>query len=131
MKKDFYNDTYIGNKLNLISQIGNALSGGRADISISARCGYFGSVKKDERYTKMQKFIDWTFEPIEEEGHCLRAYLKDPNEDYGWNKLGEVGIFIIKAIVYVFCPILALLFYGHKGIKQSFNFLKKYLFLRK
>ena len=124
MKPDFYNQTYIGNFLNGISQLGNMLSGSRADISISARCGYFSSIKKDKRYSKLEKFIDWTFYPIEGEGHCLKAHLKDPNEDYEFDKGDKLGLWIIKGIVYTVCPILALLFWGWHGIRSGVQKLK-------
>ena len=112
---------YFFNLLVAIDQFGNALCGGNPDNTISARVGYFASTTKDatKYYWKaMEKIINFTFWPVDGEGHCLKAYKADRDEAYNdsGSDFFRVVLSIIIAgpcvlisfILYVLYPILKL-----------------------
>lgn len=88
--------TWGRNVLTSIDCLGNALSGGRWDITISARVGWLAYIRK----TKLGKFlkvvVDFTFYPIDGYGHCYWAYVgmkdRQPTE-------GRVSARIALAII--------------------------------
>ena len=78
---------YISNLFVSIDQLGNALAGGNADNTVSARVGYY-----NHHYPEYQKegvpwywswfenIIDFTFYPVDGWGHCHEAYHNDASE---------------------------------------------------
>ena len=80
---------YWFNVLLAIDQLGNAITDGNPDDSISARVGYFASDKHPSRlktyWKTLERIIDFTFEPVEGPGHCYNAWLgeMDESDDQG------------------------------------------------
>ena len=54
--------------------LGNAFGGGSAKHTISARVGWRANTKGAWRWRLLQSIIDWAFDPVDGEGHCLAAY---------------------------------------------------------
>ncbi len=77
---DHYESTYLGQVLQAISQLGNALCGGRSDVSISARIGQKKCKNWYWRYANW--LVDLTFYPVDGPDHCYRAWQKDADESY-------------------------------------------------
>ncbi len=115
-----YNKTYLGRILNAVSQLGNAISGGNPDISISARIGYkshwFGF--EIPLYWKLiQKLVDFTFYPIDGEGHCQQAYWADYKEDYKLKSGSTFGLIIMTILVSVVCLLIIPFMYLYHVIR--------------
>ena len=61
-----------------IDQLGNALAGGYADSTISARVGYNVGHAAHERqnyWRLLEGIINYTFLPLDGPDHCYQAYL--------------------------------------------------------
>lgn len=58
-----------------LDQLGNALTGGHPDVTVSARLGYLSQNTKWAQWKAMRKMVDWAFEPVDGPGHCLSAWL--------------------------------------------------------
>lgn len=103
-----YNRNRTTRILQAFSQLGHAICGGSADISISQRVGYMTShVNKDLLdYLEMQIKIDKAFDPIDGKNHCQRAYETDLNEDYIIGLDDPKFNNRIKMFVTVFVPII-------------------------
>lgn len=110
---------YWINVLVAIDQLGNALTGGSPDNTISAKVGYLAANEPESQrkgYWKMlEKFIDFAFAPIQGPGHCLQASMVEtdkadtPSVDFlVWFILanflalsfGIIGIFIHLAVFF-------------------------------
>lgn len=73
------------NILVALDQLGNALSRGNPDNTISARIGYFnyGANFFDSSYWKViEKIVNFTFKPIDGIDHCKMAYYSDMDEEF-------------------------------------------------
>jgi|JI7StandDraft_1071085.scaffolds.fasta_scaffold483599_1 hypothetical protein len=74
---------YLFNLLVSIDQLGNTICGGNPDCTISARIGYFASLKTGiyRYYWKfVESIVDFTFWPLQGPGHCFKAYQNDPGD---------------------------------------------------
>ncbi|MGY8862444.1 MAG: hypothetical protein ACKVJ2_07410 [Pseudomonadales bacterium] len=68
-----------------IDQLGNALAGGYADSTISARVGYNvrHSAPAMQNYWRLLEWvIDYSFLPLDGPDHCYQAYLAGNNTYY-------------------------------------------------
>jgi hypothetical protein len=68
-----------------IDQLGNALAGGYADSTISARVGYNArhSASVRQNYWRLLEWvIDYSFLPLDGPNHCYQAYLSGNNTYY-------------------------------------------------
>jgi len=68
-----------------IDQLGNAIFAGNPDSTISSRVGYFAQREgaANKRYWQcLEMLINFTFYPLDGRQHCLRAYKKDPDENF-------------------------------------------------
>lgn len=76
---------YLGNLFVSFDQLGNAFAGGNADNTISARVGFFAN-HGDKGYRwywrMLERIINFTFWPIDGEGHCHIAYHNDADENF-------------------------------------------------
>lgn len=90
-----FSDNYFINLGYYIDLLGNALTGGNPEVTVSARVGYYSKYYKIryENYTGKDKYqlkrnklyvlywktcesiIDKTFEPVDGKNHCYNAYL--------------------------------------------------------
>lgn len=76
---------YLGNLFVSIDQLGNAIAGGNADNTISARVGFYShyGISNFKLYWRMLEFIiDTTFWPIDGKHHCRFAYFNDAGENF-------------------------------------------------
>jgi len=68
-----------------IDQLGNALAGGYADSTISARVGYnaHNSAPVRQNYWRLLEWvINYSFLPLDGPDHCYQAYLAGNNTYY-------------------------------------------------
>lgn len=70
------------NVLIAVDKLGNTLSGGNHNSTISARVGYFSENPKNSivgrLYWKgLEKIIDFSFKPMDGDNHCHQAYVKE------------------------------------------------------
>ncbi|MFT5930414.1 MAG: hypothetical protein ACI9GE_000601 [Oceanospirillaceae bacterium] len=68
-----------------IDQLGNALAGGYADSTISARVGYNArhSTPATKNYWRLLEWvIDYSFLPLDGPDHCYQVYLAGNNTYY-------------------------------------------------
>jgi len=68
-----------------IDQLGNALAGGYADSTISARVGYNArhSASVRQNYWRLLEWvIDYSFLPLDGPHHCYQSYLAGNNTYY-------------------------------------------------
>lgn len=113
---------YLRNLFVSFDQLLNAFFGGDADLTISARIGFFAyrckqnpnSFGKCQRWYWIfhEKIADWAWYPLDNYGHCYGAYFDDQDEDYKsknwWIFLILMSIIII--IVSVIVGVLLRLF---------------------
>lgn len=96
-----YNAYYFGRVINAVSQLGNALSGGSADVSISAR---IGSMKDKNWFWRWcRRLVDFTFYPIDGAGHCAGAFFNDIDEDFQRGEGWLPGIIIMTLLMIAVC----------------------------
>ncbi|SEA35568.1 hypothetical protein [Microbulbifer marinus] len=96
--------SWIRGVLIAIDQLGNAIAGGNPDATISARTGYFANKHETPLrpwWKAMEKVIDFTFEPLEGRGHCLRSFEADEEEHWEGSDImrGLLGIIIVAACI--------------------------------
>lgn len=92
-----------------LDQFGMALCGGDEDCTISATTGYFYLEDRSFFWAMLQWIIDKTFYPVDGKGHCLKAYRKDPIEEY--KEGNKVALFLLTTF---FCiPIALILWTRH------------------
>ena len=85
-----------------IDQLGNALAGGYADSTISARVGYnarhSASVRKNY-WRLLEWVIDYTFLPLDGPNHCYQAYLAGNKTHY---RDGSDAMRVVLSILILF-----------------------------
>lgn len=93
--------SYIKNVLIAFDKLGNALAMGSPDVTVSARIGYHASNQSSFRYwTTLQYIVDWAFEPIDGEGHCVQSIEEcELSLD-----TGGLGLFLVSILVFIFAP---------------------------
>lgn len=109
---------YISNLFVSIDQLGNALAGGNADNTVSARVGYY-----NHHYPEYQKegvpwywswfenIIDFTFYPVDGWGHCHEAYHNDASEIFDSRVTNFLIAIAAGLIIIPSCVIIATLLY--------------------
>jgi hypothetical protein len=118
---------WLSNVLVAIDQLGNTLAGGKPDITISARVGYFANKAITIKlwYWKFLEYIiDVTFYPIDGKKHCLGAFYND-------NECGHVhgkdwmrvilGIFVLLGCMPIFIVTWSLYLLGHRPKNKNIN----------
>ena len=104
--------SWILNVLIAIDQLGNAITGGNPDNTISARAAHFSrfSDSKFKHYWKIiEKIIDLTFEPVDGENHCLKSYHNEKGHHFGEGS--DIARGILGLGVAVVCLILLIPFH--------------------
>lgn len=96
---------YIKNLLTAIDQLGNAISGGNPDVTISSRVGFHSAISERGGFWRvLERVIDFTFEPIDGKNHCLESALLDDDK---CTQLPNTAAFItLGVIVMVSCLLL-------------------------
>ncbi len=100
-----------------IDQFGNALAGGNADNTISARVGYYNHHYQFERgkvpwyWSWFERVINTTFYPVDGPHHCHEAYHNDAGEIFD-NRITNVMVaFAATLIIIPSCLIIAFVLY--------------------
>lgn len=118
-----YEKGYIGKNFNSLSTLGNTLTHGDRDVSISGRIGYNYLFHRNLFWIVCRAIVDFTFYPIEGWGHCERAYKKDMNEEHTPNGV-LWGLVLMCFIMIVFCLLLSILFWGYWSSVKAIAFLR-------
>ena len=97
---------YIFNLLVSLDQLGNAITGGEPDSTISARIGFF-SLTKSKYWGFMRSIVDFTFDPVDGPDHCLDAYKKDSDEKF--KRGNDIALFFLSLLTILICIPIALI----------------------
>ena len=92
-----------------VDQLGNAIAGGNPDATISARVGYFSQTDdcSYKWYWKtLERFIDFTFYPVDGPHHCRQAYLADKDEKF--ERGSDLARALLGIIVIVPCTFISI-----------------------
>jgi hypothetical protein len=95
------------NVLIAVDQLGNAITGGNPDNTISARAGFFSRFsdsKFKHFWTIVEKIIDKTFEPVDGKNHCLKSYHNE--KGHSFDEGNDVARGIMALGVIIVCLIL-------------------------
>lgn len=104
---------YVANLMVAIDQLGNAVTGGEADSTVSARVGYYSYKKYTKRkwrngfWKTLRTAIDWAFKPLDGPEHCRQAYEADSQERFVQGS--DVAMFFLGLLVLIMAPILGVL----------------------
>lgn len=112
--------TWVGRIFIALDQLGNALAGGNPDATISQRLGYLHEERPMKLTTLLMKLVNWTFKPVDGEGHCKQAYDNSTEEHLRGN---DVALTVMGMILAAVCPVLRPLVWGYgkatKNLKES------------
>ena len=98
--------TYLGRLLIAIDQLGNALSGGNEDVTISARLGYLDLTRNIWLVKLLVIVVDTTFLPVDGPDHCEQAMINELSRDI--RRGSDLGLFVMGLLVIPACVILLL-----------------------
>ena len=90
-----------------IDQLGNALAGGYADSTISARVGYnvrHAAPKRQNYWRLLEGIINYTFLPLDGPDHCYQAYLAG-NQTYYRDGSDLMRVILSSLIIFNAIPI--------------------------
>ena len=83
-------------------QLGNALTGGHPDVTISARLGKAQSADEGWLMQFLARVVDFAFRPTERH-HCRDAYEAQLDENFSKLRRGnDVGLVFLGLIILVF-----------------------------
>lgn len=106
--------SWLSENLLAIDQQGNALCGGRAINTVSARVGFLAGAagykraagiplrSQDHYWQAVEALIDWGFEPLDGEAHCSQAYLKQCARLEDEAERFEKGSDLARAVLVIF-----------------------------
>jgi len=90
-----------------LDQLGNAISGGHPDVTISARIGRnFAAGRRPLWWWRiMRNAVDWAFSPIED-NHCVEAWAHtdELGEGYKVRRGTDFGLLLMSLILLGFVP---------------------------
>ena len=117
---------WLWNVLVAIDQLGNTIAGGKPDITISARVGYFSNHSGNAKFMFYWKNLEWvinfTFYPLDGSDHCLKA-LEEDNENghvHGNDLMRAIlGIIIIVACFFIAIITWSAYFFGLRPQSQK------------
>jgi len=94
-----------------IDQLGNAITGGDPDNTISAKVGYYCYRRTEGKNVPWQWrlfrwIIDRTFYPVDGPEHCRQAYHSDPGENFE-NNASNITLALIAIIIILSCIVIA------------------------
>jgi len=104
-----------------IDCLGNALTGGYFDNSVSGRVGYFATMKPNRFWLLVQWFIDETFRPLEGRHHCYNAFIMEAKQKKGitHRRSSDVALAVLSIFVVLVCLILAPCIYLIAGFRSK------------
>lgn len=102
-------ELYFLNLVIAIDQLGNAIAGGSADCTVSARVGYFSYRKYKNKilngyWLALRTVIDFAFYPLDGEEHCRQAYVDDADELFIHGT--DWALAVLGVIVFIMAPFL-------------------------
>ncbi|KAB1153603.1 hypothetical protein F7018_16165 [Tenacibaculum aiptasiae] len=106
---------FFVNFLISIDQLGNVLTGGNPDNTISSRVGYYTERyylpdKVPLKWKILRNIINFTFYPIDGENHCKEAYFNDAGEEFD-KGTSDIAIAVLAMLIIASCFFIAILFY--------------------
>jgi len=119
--------TYVKAVLIGLDQLGNALSGGNPDCTISGRTGFFQYNARFPMviYWRINAFIvDLTFYPFDGHGHCRQPYELEKDEEF-YATENVVALFLLSTLTLGSCSALLVPFYLVFAIKSLIDLFKK------
>ena len=92
-----------------IDQLGNALTGGNPDSTVSARVGYFSenSLKRKPFWKTLQAIIDSAFYPVDGPRHCYYAWQSDIDGQF--RRGSKILRALLIIIVLIACVLIAVI----------------------
>ena len=102
---------WLKNILIAIDQLGNAISGGNPDNTISATTGYMANFSNSPYkvfWKILEKIIDFTFYPMDGKGHCISSYDMEAMHRHDFGNGSVVGKILLAILVITGCTILIL-----------------------
>ena len=91
-----------------IDQLGNALTGGNPDSTVSARVGYFSvnAIKRQALWKSLEAIIDYAFYPVDGRRHCYQAWQADKDEHF--KRGSDFARVLLSIIIVVACLVIAI-----------------------
>lgn len=89
-----------------LDQLGNALTGGHPDVTVSARLGMAQYSGEGWLMKSLSRLVDFCFAPVESK-HCLNAYVGQLEESRQKLRRGtDVGIVALTPVILLLAPAL-------------------------
>ncbi len=107
---------YLVNFFVSIDQLGNVIAGGNPDNTISSRVGFYNQhnttgEKAPWQWRLFEKIINFSFWPIDGEGHCHEAFHNDAGEEFDPNTKNILVAVLAAAIIIPSCLLISILLY--------------------
>lgn len=102
--------TYLGHILLAIDKLGNAISGGHHNNTISGRIGYYANHAMTITkwyWILLQYIVDFTFYPLDGPEHCHASYHEDSTKDDYLPTKWPIALFILSVLTVTSCVIIA------------------------
>jgi hypothetical protein len=93
-----------------LDRLGNALSGGNPETTISGRTGFYAIARKNPYWRITASIIDFTFKPIDGPEHCYFAWKME--KSFSHRRGNDVGLILLSLFVLATCPIICVFTYG-------------------
>jgi hypothetical protein len=111
-----YTRSYFGRVFIAFSQLGNAISGGNPDITISARIGQKNG--SNIYWRVVRKIVDTSFYPIDGDDHCRESYMRDSEEDYTAGPI--FGLVVMTIIMCISCIPISIFTWSYFLIRRLY-----------
>lgn len=119
-----YDKFYMGRVMTSVSRLGNSLSGGHPNISVSSRIGYMHSLTGSRYWRFCVWVVDGTFYPLEGGDHCKKSFEREGANHhysdvilgYGWS------LVILTWLMLCICAPLALVLWIHLAMKKILSY---------
>ena len=88
-----------------LDQLGNSLTGGRPDVTVSARLGFLALVRGSVTGELLGMLVDAVFYAVDGAGHCAQAYYKHEGKvivEGHWTSLVGLWLITIPFCVVIF-----------------------------
>lgn len=107
LMKILYSGSFLIFLLN-IDRLGNALSGGSHMNTVSGRVGSKVLTSAHPFWRFLERVIDKTFEPIDGEAHCYRAFIWEAEriEHIEHRRANDAGLVVLSVLSVVSCALL-------------------------
>ncbi len=91
-----------------LDQLGNALTGGHPDVTVSARVGYLATLKERGWFMFMERLIDFAFWPVDGPNHCVASWAHQRDVDIAKKvrRGNDAGLALLTAGIMWLVPLL-------------------------